>query len=124
MHQKKPGHEKEDWKSSMLPNPPSLLRKLSLRIRLPGINLNGCQSTTLVRLGVCLEWLGVAETAIGPCGIVGLTGEGSGRCGDGVVIRVVAEVREDVRGDGKPVGRYICYQYVARCAARERVDIK
>src|SRR5947209_10142797 len=52
-------------------------------------SLHGCQSTTLIRLGVGLERLRVAETAITPCHVVSLTSEGSSRRRDSIVIRVV-----------------------------------
>ena len=73
---------------------------------------------------MCFERLWIAEPAIAPCGVYGLTGVGSARGGDGVAVRVVAEIRDDVRGDVKPVGCYVCYQRVAGCACRERADIQ
>ena len=71
-----------------------------------------------------LERLWVSQASIAPCHVVGLAGEGRGWRGDGVVIRVVAEVRVDVRRNGTPVGRYIGDQCIAGRAGRERVDIQ
>src|SRR6266852_7873574 len=72
---------------------------------------------------VGIERLRVSKSPVGPCYKELLLGKGSARCGDDVVIGVIAEVRDNVRRDSVPVAWCRCHQHVTGCSRRKRTDI-
>src|SRR5258707_15617315 len=72
---------------------------------------------------VGIERLWDSKSPVGPCYKELLLGKGSARCGDDVVIGVVAEVGDNVRRDCIPVAWCRCHQHITGCSRRKRTDI-
>src|SRR5260370_39540981 len=82
----------------------------------------GRTTADLVGWRAGIERLRVSKSPVGPCYKELLLGKGGARWGDDVVIRVVAEVRDNVRRDSVPGAWSRWHQPVTGCTRRKRTD--